>query len=275
MADSSVNDQSTIDQRNAAFWDELCGTGLARSLGIETVDAESIRRFDEAYMRIYPYLWRYLELDRVRGQRVLEIGLGFGTVGQLLSEAGAVYHGVDIAPGPVQMMRQRLAWAGRGADDRVQQGNALALPFDDGSFDRVYSIGCLHHTGETAKGVAEVHRVLAPGGRAVVMLYNRHSLRQAVARAHAFVAHRRNRDEWLRARYDANVAGDAAPHVDYVSRGDVRRMFSGFASVAIDVHNFDDLRRPPLVIPRDRLLGNVARLVGTDLYIVADKGLAA
>jgi ubiquinone/menaquinone biosynthesis C-methylase UbiE len=267
-------DQATVDERNAAFWDELCGTVFARSLGIETVDPDSLRRFDDAYMEFYPYLRRYLELDRVRGASVLEIGLGFGTVGELLARAGAVYHGVDIAPGPVAMMRQRLAWAGIDGGERLVQASALALPFADATFDRVYTIGCLHHTGDTPKGVAEVHRVLRPGGRAVVMLYNRHSLRQFVARTHARLARRKNGDEWLAARYDANTAGEAAPVVDYFSRGDVRRMFAPFASVRIDVQNFDDFRRGPIAVPRRWLLGNVARFAGTDLYVVADKAAA-
>lgn len=271
MTDHLTTEQTELDQANTAFWDELCGTGLARSLGIEAVDPDALRRFDAEYMRIYPYLEHYLERDRVKGQRVLEIGLGFGTVGELLAQAGAVYHGIDIAHGPVEMMRQRLAWADLEGADRVQQGNALALPFEDGIFDRVYSIGCLHHTGDTATGVSEVHRVLAPGGRAVIMLYNRHSLRQAAAFVHTRIRRLANRDEWLRGRYDANLAGDAAPHVDYVSRGDVRRMFDSFASVRVDVQNFDDLRRGPVVIRRERLLGNLARVLGTDLYIVADK----
>lgn len=268
-----VSEQAALDEQNAGFWNELCGTGLARSLGIDVVEPESLRRFDDAYMAVYPYLWRYLELDRVRGQRVLEIGLGFGTVGQLLAVAGAIYHGIDIAREPVETMRQRLEWAGLGGRERVQQGNALALPFEDASFERVVSIGCLHHTGDTAKGVSEVHRVLRPGGRAVVMLYNRHSLRQATARLHAAVRRRRDRDEWLRGRYDADSAGQAAPHADYASRGDIRRMFARFAAVRIDAQNFDELHRPPLVIPRERLLGNVARLLGTDLYVVADKAV--
>ena len=65
----------------------------------------------------------------------------------------------------------------------------------------------------------------------------------------------------------SNEAGTAAPHVDYSSKGDVRRMFGGFQSVDIDVRNFDNTR----FIPRERLLGNVDRLLGLDLYITARK----
>src|SRR2546425_890045 len=52
---------------------------------------------------------------------------------------------------------------------------AARLPFDDGTFDRVYSWGVLHHTPDTARAVREAVRVLAPGGRLCVMLYARHS----------------------------------------------------------------------------------------------------
>jgi SAM-dependent methyltransferase len=266
-----VSEQKQIDARNAAFWDELCGTHLARELGIHTVDRDSLQRFDEAYMRIYPYLRGYLELDRVRGLEVLEIGLGYGTVGQLLAQAGAVYRGLDIAEGPVEMMRQRLRWEGLEGEQRVRRGSALSLPYEDASFDRVVTIGCLHHTGDTARGVSEAHRVLRPGGRALVMLYNRHSLRQLTQRLRARITRRQNRDEWLRGRYDSNSAGDAAPHVDYASRREVREMFRQFGHVDIDVQNFDGLRYGPIGVPRELFLNNIARFAGVDLYVVADK----
>ena len=68
------------------------------------------------------------------------------------------------------------------AEQRVVQGSALEIPHPDGTFGHVVSIGCLHHTGDLPRAVAEVHRVLEPGGTAMVMLYNRHSLRQLVLR---------------------------------------------------------------------------------------------
>ena len=45
---------SEIDVRNANFWDELCGSALARQLGVEDASAESLARFDAAYMGSYP-----------------------------------------------------------------------------------------------------------------------------------------------------------------------------------------------------------------------------
>jgi SAM-dependent methyltransferase len=171
----SVEKQSGIDERNRAFWDELCGSVLAQSLGITEITPESLARFDEAYMDHYPYLARYLDDLAVEDRRVLEIGLGFGTVGQILAARGAHYTGADIAAGPVAMMRDRLRWVGLTDKSEAVQASALELPWEEGTFDVVVSIGCLHHTGDLPQAVSEVFRVLVPGGTAFVMLYNAHS----------------------------------------------------------------------------------------------------
>jgi SAM-dependent methyltransferase len=274
----SADPQSAIDQRNKAFWDELCGSGLARSLGITEITPASLARFDDAYMAYYPYLTSYLADLPLEGREVLEIGLGFGTVGQILAGRGARYHGADIAAGPVAMMRDRLRWLGRPDEGAVVQASALELPWEDATFDVVVSIGCLHHTGDLPGAVREVHRVLRPGGLAFVMLYNANSFRQLAlvprARLRALLAGRSSA-EHVRGMYDVNEAGDAAPHTDYVSRRDVRRLFGAFSAVSIDAQNFDPLTLPAgrrrLTVPRERLLGNVARVLGLDLYIRARK----
>jgi SAM-dependent methyltransferase len=273
-----AEEQQTLDERNRSFWNELCGSGLARSLGITEITPVSLARFDEAYMAYYPYLALYLEDLPVEGREVLEIGLGFGTVGQILAARGARYHGADIAEGPVAMLRDRLRWLGRPDDQAVMQASALDLPWQDETFDVVVSIGCLHHTGDLPQAVSEVHRVLVPGGLAFVMLYNAHSFRQLVVvrreRLRAWRA-RRNSGERVRGMYDANEAGEAAPHTDFVSRRDVRRLFAGFADVQVQSQNFDTLtptlRGRTLTIPRERLLGNLGRALGLDLYIHARK----
>jgi SAM-dependent methyltransferase len=259
---------SGIDARNANFWDELCGTALARRVGIEDASAPSLERFDAAYMTSYPYLESYVP-PTLEAAELLEIGLGYGTLSSLLIAHGANYHGVDIAAGPVEMVRHRLRLAGKGddAEARVIQASALELPFDTGRFDYLFTIGCLHHTGNTPRAVTEVHRVLKPGGTAVVMLYHEHSLRRLL-KVHlpALAGRLRSSDEEA-AMYDTNAAGDAAPHVDYWTRGGVRGMFGAFSHVDIDVRNFDRTR----FVPRERLLGNIDRVLGLDLYITARK----
>ncbi len=260
--------QAQIDTQNARFWSELCGSSLARTLGITAFNNDGPRKFDPAYMEMYPYLWQYLDRD-FSHQHVLEIGLGFGTLGYYIAARGATYCGVDVAPEPVAMMRRRLIQLDR--PDRITRASALALPFPDEAFDCVYSIGCLHHTGDLTKATAEVHRVTKRGGRAVVMLYNNHSLRRLLRVPLRYGKTADARGVAERARYDADIDGKAAPHTDFVSRRQVRRLFSPFAKVSIHAQNMDpiSLLGGRFTVTRERLLSNLARVVGLDLYIVA------
>ena len=261
-----------IDARNAEFWEELCGTGLAQSIGITGEEDRDLERFDRAYLDLYPYLPPYVHRLGPSDKAVLEIGLGYGTLGTYLLKAGANYSGLDIADGPVRMMRHRASLAGK-PDAPVLQGSALELPWPDHTFDAVVSIGCLHHTGDLPSSVDEVHRVLRPGGLALVMLYNRHSFRQLVQAPLVRLREQRTgAAERLRGMYDTNRAGAAAPHTDYVSKRDVRRLFHAFSELDIETRNFDTLIWPGgLLIPRARLLNNIGRIVGLDLYIIARK----
>jgi len=262
-----------IDTSNVSFWDELCGSKLAQSLGIVDASKESLARFDDAYFAMYPYLSAYLP-DELAGASVLEIGLGYGTLSSELVKRGAEYRGVDIARGPVELVRHRLQLASvDDSDGRVVQGSAHSLPCPDDSFDFVYTIGCLHHTGDLPRAVDEVRRVLRPGGTAVVMVYNRHSWRRLTAVTVPRLMRRRVPEEDVRAMYDVNADGQAAPHTDFVSPRQARRLFRRFFSVRVDRRNFRTLYPVPLLarIPRERLLGSVDRVLGLDLYITARK----
>ena len=110
------------------------------------------------------------------------------------------------------------------------------------------------------------------------MVYNRHSYRHAVmlpaqAMKRGLWRDRIKRDEFLRAAYDANADGVGAPATEFASVADVRRMFAGFSDLRVRRENFDDFvlhyRGRSAMIPRRRFLNNVARLVGSDLYVTA------
>jgi SAM-dependent methyltransferase len=268
---------SLIDKQNAHFWNKLCGTWLARELGITEPSLENLRRFDEAYLRFYPYLGRYVFTQDLKGQRVLEIGLGYGTLGQVLASKDCRYYGLDIAKNPVALMNYRFAFQGLAGDLRV--GSVLDLPYKEAAFDYVYSIGCLHHTGDLRRAVGEVYRVLADGGKAVIMLYNRHSFRRLISLP-VYLRNlllgrstvRASFSDYVRTWYDKDAKGEAAPHTDYVSRAQVRRLFKAYRTVRIESQNFDSLvLKGRLIVPRERFLNNLARVMGLDLYITATK----
>ena len=108
----------------------------------------------------------------LKGKRVLEVGPGAGGHSALFSRHGAVVTAIDITPLRAKATAAKFRLLGPDAEGcRAMQGDAEALPFDDGSFDIVYSNGVLHHTPSTEKALDEVFRVLKPGGRAVIMLY--------------------------------------------------------------------------------------------------------
>jgi ubiquinone/menaquinone biosynthesis C-methylase UbiE len=274
-----LSDQNQIDSKNVQFWNELCGSRLADSLGIMEITPENLCRFDDAYLSMYPYLLDYVLTEGLEGKKILEIGLGYGTLfGKVLASTDCEYHGLDIAEGPVAMMRYRLSLLSRGSQERVQVGSALDVPYEDECFDYVYSIGCLHHTGNLPRAVEEVYRILKRGGKAIVMLYNRHSFRQCV---HApfirlftlFLNRHSDFRQRVRALYDQNVNGEAAPCTDYVSRAEARQLFEHFEKVKIDIRNFDDytLAKSRIGLRREWLLNNVGRFIGLDLYITATK----
>jgi SAM-dependent methyltransferase len=307
--------QSDIDFQNSQFWSELCGTAMARSIGITEITPGTLKKFDQAYMEFYPYLASYVTEEDLQNKKVLEIGLGYGTLGQLIFSRHCDYYGLDIAEGPVAMMVSRLRFLGQETSDHIRLGSALEIPYEDECFDYVYSIGCLHHTGNLPKSIAEVYRVLRHGGKAIIMLYNRHSFRQLVHipyhRLRGWVSGsiKRNPAELKRSLYDTNSRGQAAPYTEFVSRRYVRRLFDRFSSIRIDCRNFDSYQffgerkakgydthsssadrqgkqtinegtrtlstdfksRRRILIPREKLLNNLGRIVGLDLYIVARK----
>src|SRR3954468_20675470 len=269
--------EPTLDDRNAAFWDELCGTNLARELGITDASPESLARFDEAYFALYPYLLGYFPREAVDGRRLLEIGLGYGTLGEALARLGADYHGLDLAAAPVALMRARLARVPGARPEQVTQGSALELPFDDGSFDHLVSIGCLHHTGDLFGAVAECRRVLRPGGRLVLMVYNRRSARRLLlgpllTARHRLVPGAATAEATLRYFYDGHVDGGAAPSTDFVSVPELRGLLSGFRDVRIERRSIDRVPLGRFEISRLRLMRlGLDRLVGLDLYAVAHR----
>ena len=173
MFDSSqtVDTDSELKERVRAFWQaHPCGTKFS--------DAEIGTR--EFFARIeahrYAKEWHIPEaadFAGARGLRVLEIGCGLGTDGVRFAKAGADYTGVDLTDAAIELARKRFELSGLRGELRVS--DAENLDFADESFDLVYSHGVLHHTPDIAHAVSEIHRVLKPGGRAIVMLYHRDS----------------------------------------------------------------------------------------------------
>lgn len=167
MPDANQN----LKERVRAFWQ-------ANPCGVKFADAEpGSRRFYELVeAHRYAKEWHIpaaADFAGARGLKVLEIGCGLGTDGAQFAKAGADYTGVDLTEAAVELARKRFGLF--DLPGQFQTADAENLDFADESFDLVYSHGVLHHTPDTARAIHEIHRVLSPGGRAIVMMYHRNS----------------------------------------------------------------------------------------------------
>lgn len=142
--------------------------------GTRDISREDRQRFfrelEAERYSLEPYIRDFARFERGKGKRLLEVGVGAGTDFINWVRHGAIATGVDLTDAGVELTKERLALEGLSAEVRV--GDAENLPFADESFDLVYSYGVIHHSPDTPKAVREIHRVLKPGGTAVVMIYH-------------------------------------------------------------------------------------------------------
>ncbi|MSP92811.1 MAG: methyltransferase domain-containing protein [Myxococcales bacterium] len=159
-----------------AYWDQApCGTP-------DVADLEELTRYRELERIRYerePFLARVARFADARGLDMLEVGVGAGTDHLNFARAGAHCHGIDLTEAGIAMTRRRLQL--EGLSSQLQRADAEHLPFDTARFDFVYSWGVIHHTPDTTAAAREILRVLKPGGRFTVMVYNRRSLLAAQA----------------------------------------------------------------------------------------------
>ena len=99
---------------------------------------------------------------------VLEVGSGPGRLAVRLAQKapGIALTGVDLSDAMVARAARRAAEAGLSERVRFEVGDVAALPLADQEFDGVVSTLSLHHWPDPASGLAEIHRVLKPGGEA-------------------------------------------------------------------------------------------------------------
>ena len=160
-----------LKERVRAFWQaHPCGTKFS--------DAEIGTRefFERVEAHRYEKEWHIpaaAAFANTPGLKVLEIGCGLGTDGAQFAKAGADYTGVDLTEAAIGLARKRFELF--GFKGKFQVADAENLEFPDASFDVVFSHGVLHHTPDISAALREIHRVLKPGGRAIVMLYHRGS----------------------------------------------------------------------------------------------------
>jgi SAM-dependent methyltransferase len=271
MPDSHNN----LKKRVRAFWQaNPCGTKFANA------PPGSRQFFELVEQHRYTKEWHIplaADFASTKDLRVLEIGCGLGTDGVQFARAGADYTGVDLTDAAVELAQKNFDLLGLQGTFRT--ADAENLDFANDSFDLVYSHGVLHHTPETRRAISEIHRVLRPGGRAVVMLYHRDSYNYRInisilrrAGAHLLkwepgmkVVHRltgepleslreharqlkENKNGYLRSEefLSRNTDGAGNPLARVYSRSEARDLFKEFSEVELRTY-FLNKRWLPLI----------------------------
>jgi SAM-dependent methyltransferase len=119
------------------------------------------------------YLPQVVDFSAYQGKRLLEVGCGVGIDLVRFARAGAIVTGVDLAEVAIDLARKNVALDGLTADLRIMNGEDLE--FEDGSFDVAYAHGVLQYTVDAPRMISELHRVVRPGGEAILMVYNKYS----------------------------------------------------------------------------------------------------
>jgi SAM-dependent methyltransferase len=117
---------------------------------------------------------RFLRRSDIEGKQVLEIGCGMGTHAEILARNGARLTVIDQTRFAVDSTQRRFSLKQLKA--RISRQDAENLAFPDRTFDLVWTWGVIHHSSSTEKCVAEIARVLKPGGSLKMMVYYRPSL---------------------------------------------------------------------------------------------------
>jgi len=130
-----------------------------------SVQLDSLNGGDESHRRFLETTgWTAEDL---RGSRVLDAGVGAGRYAEVVAQAGGEVFGVDLT----EAVDAAYDNIGEAAGVHLIQADIFAMPFRDGTFDRAYSIGVLHHTPDPRAAFARVAASVKPGGGVAVYLY--------------------------------------------------------------------------------------------------------
>ncbi|PWB95154.1 class I SAM-dependent methyltransferase [Methylosinus sporium] len=176
MEDAMVTTEGSSDVRCELkarvrdHWElETCGTRY----GEDHDRLAWFREIAENRIRLEPYILDFARFPEADGRQILEIGVGAGTDFEQWCRYAAHATGVDLTEAAIALTAEHLRLEGISESRfTLRTADAEALPFEDKTFDIVYSWGVLHHTPNTERAYREAYRVLKPGGVMRTMIYH-------------------------------------------------------------------------------------------------------
>lgn len=156
--DTQANVNTYFDA-TVAYWDGVYGDADLQGVIYQRRQAAVLEFVDAAAL--------------AAGASALEIGCGAGHLTVELVRRGLTVRALDASPAMVQSTTELLSERGLDGGVTVQVADAHALPFEDASFELVVAVGVIPWLHSPGAAVAEMARVLTPGGRLVVTVDNR------------------------------------------------------------------------------------------------------
>ena len=278
LAPVAARDSAVLDEykrRAREQWTaDPCGSHVARDLAFGT--RPYFDRIEDYRYRVYADWMRdAIGFDKYPDRQLLEVGCGTGTDLLQFARGGSRVVGIDLTPRSIEISRRRFRVY--GLDGEFAIGDAENLAFPDESFDVVYSFGVIHHTPDTQQAISEFHRVLRPGGRVIVMLYNRASLyywtslilRRGLIGGELFHSSAAE----IMSRYVEYSESGAKPLVKAYTRSEARKLFRRFDDCRILVRQLtrEEFGPPGKLLPAP-LVRRLGQHFGWNLVVTAVKG---
>lgn len=173
MAQQLVTGDHYKDEVQNQWDNDPCGSQYVQEAQKDTLEWYlEVERY--RYGVYGPWMPEVMEFAKHRGHRLLEVGAGLGTDHSQFAKNGAITTDLDLSSGHLAHAKRNFEL--RGLKGEFRHGDGENIPFDDNTFDVIYSNGVIHHTPNTARTVEEMYRVLKPGGKVIIMVYAENSL---------------------------------------------------------------------------------------------------
>ena len=222
-------------------WDaDPCGASTVDSIPFGTL--AYYRAIRQHRYEVYaPWLLQAVPFQDTKDKDVLEIGVGLGSDHYNFALNNRMTM-LDLSKTHLACTQQHMEL--EGLKSTPTYGDAESMPFEDNAFDLVYSFGVLHHTPHIEKAIAEVHRILRPGGEAWIGLYHTKSWFFVVQ---TFLINGLVKGNFMRKGWKKTLSmieerkdpHSATPLVNVYTRKQCLHLFDTFPSIHITTHHVE------------------------------------
>ncbi len=252
-ASPSPREEDVSARRAARAQWEKNPAGTSRVDAVAEGSPEFFREMTRTRYESQPWHPALLRAWAPRGT-LLEIGCGAGTDHAILRETTDLSIAIDLARRGVALTGRRISLEGGRGIALVADGEQCPVATE--SVDAVYSFGVIHHTDHPERIVAEMARILRPGGSFFVAVYHRYSLFVAEKLLSYLVSSAWKGKSWLEYLAGLEAGGadqEEPPVIKLYSSRELRKMFAeaGFADLhTVTVHPYGFWRYWPRVFNR-------------------------